>query len=355
MRNRHFTGIVALVLTAIVVTAALGCASLGGAGSVRTAGHKDWDAIIKELYPDAWQLNVERFRSRWGAVVDGNEVFFDGTNYHDFVYVFPGGVNLSDYEGFILVMEIYDIHKPDGSNSPTKNVSFSFRKGPTEVAAAEDNYNARKLKQFWPADDADFFPFPQNGVFIAGISGDQYTSLINDPVYSGGINIQNSIWGANGSHMNRTAYTMKMLSMFLLPKHDTSGFGVHGSEYVLDPKGFIRSGAWGGNDAIGDIIMMNNNGSVVYNFPAGLNTGSYNTLVIGYRILDNSGGDMTVTVRANTHEGGMLGAYVLEESGTLKVPLEGVYTGFALRNNLRRSANSANYVLKIDSLKLTNE
>ena len=352
-----FTGI---AVVALITAFAAGCASMGGMGGstpVRTTEHKDWDSILAELYPDGLSLNVERFRSRWGAVVDGDTVQFDGTNYHDFVYVFPSNVTLSDYEALVLVMEIYDIHKPEDSNSPTKNVTFSFRKGPTEVQAAEDNYNMRKIKQFWAADDADMFQFLDHGILIAGISGEQYTNLINDPVHGGGINIQNSIWGPNGSHLNRTGYTMKMHSMMLLPKRDTSAFGARGREYILNPAAFARSGQWGSNNSVSDILFFNNNGSIVYNFPAGINISDYTTLLVEYCVLDSSDtGDMTVNFLANSHEGFMLGTRVMEsEGGTLRVPLSGATTGFAVRNNLRRYTNSRNYVIKIDSLKLVNE
>jgi len=354
MINKYKTHILFVLALAVIFTIA-GCQTFGGGRlPPRTAEHQNWDIMFKEMYPNALQLNVERFRSRWGTIVDGDLVTFDGTNYHDFVYVFPANVTLANYSALVLVMEIFDIHKPEGSNSPTRNITFSFRKGPTEVQPFEDNYNSRKIKQFWAANEADYFEFQEHGILVVGISGDDWTNLINDPVHGGGINIHNSIWGNAGSHLNRTGYTMKMRALYLMPKTNPSDFGQKAGEYILDPTLFGRSGQWGGNDGIYDILMLNNNGSIIYNFPRGLDISSYKTMEITYRVLDNSGGDMNVNIWANSHEGSFIATYTLESSGTLQVPLDDIVTGFAVRNNLRRSANSINYVVKIDSIKLVN-
>jgi len=353
MKITKICHVVLMVIFAFTLTV---CATLAGESPARVTEHQDWEALLAESFPDGHLLSLERFRSRWGAVVDGDLVTFDGTNYHDFIYVFPPDVTLSDYEALVLVMEIFDIHKPAGSNSPTRNVTFSFRKGPTEVPPADDNFEARRLKQFWAANEADFFPFQENGIFVVGLAGEQWARLINDPAHRYGFNVQNSIWGVQGSHLNRTGYTMRMHALMLIPNHDPSDFGSRGNEFILNPSAFSRSGAWGGNDATGNILMMNNNGSVVYRFPGGVNVSNFNTLVVEYRVLDNSGGDMTLNFWANSHEGHMLGTHVLSsDSGTLRVPLTGVTTGFAVRNNLRRSANSVNYVIKIESLRLVNQ
>ena len=74
-----------------------------------------------------------------------------------------------------------------------------------------------------------------------GIDGENFQNFLdrNTGIGNGnrGFNIQNEANFAS----RRAAYTVTFEAIVLIPKRDTTGFGLHGDEFILDPSLSVRS------------------------------------------------------------------------------------------------------------------
>ena len=354
----NFFGFIAIFVIMLVLL--IGCVTTDNraAAPVRAVDQNNWEAMLTEMFPGARALDTSGFRNRWGTTVVGNLVMWDGSNFHDFIYRFPPNVQLRNYEALILVIEVFGVRKPVTHPSPTNNMSFNLRMGPTEVPHPDpDN---RLLRRFILADEAESFEFPEHGVFIAGITDADFARLANSSVHGDGFNIQNGVWAppdALDPNNFRTGFNMRFHAVMLLPVRDTSGFGLQGDVFVLDPALFNRAGQWGTMDAAGSLLVINNNGAINYTFPVDLVRANFNTLVIEYTVLDSidDHGNMNISFFANNHAGANFANVTLNrEPGThtLKLPLPATVTsGFSIRNDLDLDG-TLSFILKINSMRL---
>ena len=294
----------------------------------------DWETVIKTLYPGAYALDTTAFQNKSGSTIIGNVISWNGTGFHDVTYTFPASLNLSEFEAVVMVMEIFDITKPEDASTQPKNISINMRNG------------SANIKTFIAADNTGMYPYEENSIYFAGVSGSLYTDLISDT----GFDLQNNV----SSPAFRTGYKIRLHAMLLLPKRSTAGFGKNNDEYVLDPADWEKNS--GATDSVHDLIIFNNSGSLTYTFPADVEIKDYNTLVIDYRVIYRpQSGNMSCTFSANNNTSIDLTSRFFDQASqakSLQIYLtDDVTSGFTVRNN-PGLGNVSRYIIKINSIKL---
>jgi len=322
------------------------------ANNVSISAIIDWDL----MYPGAKSLDTTKFQSLSDAAINGNTVKWNGTGYQPVYYAFPGDVTLADYEALLIVSRISEIAKAPGISGDTR-MRFDFRKG---TVAAEDilveySYSATPYGlQFSPANG---ITYPPNGEFIFGVSGDQYTELINHP--DKGFNLQNNFSG-DGDYL-KTGYKLTFEAIVLLPKRNTV-FGEDGDEYILDPALANRRAFWDNVTPVYDWLLCRGDGQANYTFPSDVVIAEYDKLLIEYTYVDATRLEgllnHNVVFRTNTSNSAtdQFATYAITESrgsASWEIPLTpAVTTGFNISRRSGTGFSSPVPTIRIKSMKL---